>query len=186
MLMLCRTQGSDDIYLYNAKSYRPGTDPMTAMPDPTAPTLGFLLNDVARLLRKRFEQNAGASGLTRAQWQVLAYLSHAEGISQGGLADILEVEPITLARQVDRLEAADLVERRPHPSDRRIKRLYLRPAALPILGEMRAVGEATRAEALAGLSEEDRERLGELLSTMKNNLVQLCGTSCRQKELAHD
>ena len=78
-----------------------------------APPLGFLLHDVARLLRKRFEQNARGSGLTRSQWQVLAYLSKNEGINQAGLAELLDVEPITLGRIADRLEAMKLIERHP-------------------------------------------------------------------------
>src|SRR3979490_1703808 len=103
----------------------------TAM-EPNAPTLGFLLHDVARLLRRRFEQNARGSGLTRsqwqapahsahnegikrrrsrAQWQVLAYLANNEGINQSGLADLLESEPITLCRIVDRLQTLRLIER---------------------------------------------------------------------------
>src|SRR3981189_2401419 len=84
--------------------------------DANAPTLGFLLHDVARLLRKRFEQNARGSGLTRSQWQVLAYLAQNEGINQSGLADLLEIEPITLGRIVDKLQTLGLIEHHPHPS----------------------------------------------------------------------
>src|SRR5258708_25444872 len=82
-------------------------------------TLGFLLHNVARLLRRRFEQNARGSGLTRSQWQVLAYLANNEGINQSGLADLLEIEPITLGRIIDRLQTRGLIERHPDPSDRR-------------------------------------------------------------------
>src|SRR5258705_8371299 len=99
--------------------------------DENAPTLGFLLHEVARLLRKRFEQNARGSGLTRAQWHVLAYLAQNEGINQSGLADLLEIEPITLGRIVDKLQVLRLVERRPDPSDRRVWLLHLTPAARP-------------------------------------------------------
>src|SRR6202171_6720087 len=81
-----------------------------------APTLGFLLHEVARLLRRRFEQNARDSGLTRSQWQVLAYLANNEGINQSGLADLLEIEPITLCRIVDKLQALGVGERHPDPS----------------------------------------------------------------------
>src|SRR3977135_4525686 len=84
-----------------------------------APTLGFLLHEVARLLRRRFEQNARNSGLTRSQWQVLAYLAGNEGINQSGLADLLDIEPITLCRIVDKLQTPGLVARQPDPSDRR-------------------------------------------------------------------
>ena len=132
---------------------------------------GFLLHDVARLMRKRFEQNARGLGLTRSQCQVLAHLARQEGIPQSGLADILEVEPITLTRILDRLEAAGLVERRPHPTDRRIRRLYLTAAARPLLGDIFAIGAATRGEALDGVPEAERERLFEILATMKENLL---------------
>jgi DNA-binding MarR family transcriptional regulator len=133
--------------------------------------LGFLLHDVARLMRKRFEQKARGIGLTRSQCQVLAHLARNEGIVQGGLADILEVEPITLTRLLDRLEAMGLVERRPHPTDRRIRLLHLMPKAHPLLGDIFTVGAATRAEALEGVPEGDRDKLFAILSSMKTNLL---------------
>src|SRR5258706_11776494 len=102
-----------------------------------APTLGFLLHDVARLLRRRFEQNARGSGLTRSQWQVLAYLANNEGINQSGLADLLEIEPITLCRIVDRLQTLRLIERHPDPSDRRGLLLHPPPPAPPKLSPLR-------------------------------------------------
>lgn len=149
------------------------------------PTLGFIVHDVARLLRKRFEQRARGLGLTRAQWQVLAHLAQNEGIHQGGLADILEVEPITLGRIVDKLEASGLVERRPHATDRRIWLLHLLPAAHPVLATMRQIGEATRAEALAGVSEQDRERLVQVLTTMRGNLIGACSTPDEERKVSH-
>ena len=106
--------------------------------------LGFLLHDVARLMRKRFEQKARGLGLTRSQYSVLAHLARNEGIQQGGLAEILEVEPITLTRILDRLEEAELVERRAHPKDRRIRLLHLTRKAHPLLDEIFAIGAATR------------------------------------------
>lgn len=133
--------------------------------------LGFLLHDVARLMRKRFEQNARALGLTRSQCQVLAHLARNEGIQQSGLADILEVEPITLTRLLDRLEEAGLVERRAHATDRRIRQLYLTEKAHPLLADIFTIGAATRAEALAGVAEADRDQLFALLSRMKSNLL---------------
>ena len=133
--------------------------------------LGFLLHDVARLMRKRFEQNARGLGLTRSQCQVLAHLARNEGIQQSGLADILEVEPITLTRLLDRLEEGGLVERRAHPTDRRIRQLYLTDRAHPLLADIFTIGAATRGEALDGVAEEDRDRLFALLSSMKANLL---------------
>src|SRR6202023_1416142 len=87
--------------------------------------LGFLLHDVARLMRKRFEQNARGLKPPRSRAWVLAHRARHEGIQQGGLAEILEVEPITLTRILDRLEESELVERGLHPTDRRIRLLHL-------------------------------------------------------------
>ena len=133
--------------------------------------LGFLLHDVARLMRKRFEQNARQLRLTRSQCQVLAHLARQEGIAQSGLADILEVEPITLTRILDRLEGGGLVERRPHPTDRRIRQLYLTAEARPLLADIFAIGAATRGEALEGVPELEREFLIATLTSMKANLL---------------
>jgi MarR family transcriptional regulator, transcriptional regulator for hemolysin len=150
-----------------------------------APTLGFLLHDVARLLRKRFEQRAKCLGLTRSQWQTLAYLSNNEGIHQAGLAEILEIEPITLVRILDKLEERGLVERRRHPTDRRIWLLYLREETRPLLASIRVIGEATRAEALADIPAEDREHLVRTLTLMKTNLIDACQTPVEDKEKDH-
>jgi DNA-binding MarR family transcriptional regulator len=139
------------------------------------PTLGFLLHDVARLLRKRFEQRARGIGLTRSQWQVLAYLSLNEGIHQGGLAEILEIEAITLVRLLDKLEQRGLIERRRHATDRRIRLLHLTPQAHPLLEQMRELGDLTRGEALLGIPLPDQEQLLRLLSLMKTNLLDACG-----------
>jgi MarR family transcriptional regulator, transcriptional regulator for hemolysin len=133
--------------------------------------VGFLLHDVARLMRKRFEQNARGLGLTRSQWQVLAHLTRNEGIQQGTLAEILEVEPITLTRILDRLEESDLVERRLHPTDRRIRLLHLKPKAHPLLERIFAIGAITRAEAFERVTQEDRDRFFAILSTLKSNLL---------------
>ncbi len=137
-------------------------------------TLGFILHDVARFLRKRFEQHARGLGLTRSQWQVLAFLAPNEGIHQAGLADILEIEGITLVRILDKLEACGLVERRPHPSDRRIWTLYLTEKAHPLLIRMRELGDRTRGEALEGLPPETQALLMQSLIVMRKNLVAAC------------
>ncbi|MBP2300735.1 MarR family winged helix-turn-helix transcriptional regulator [Azospirillum picis] len=144
------------------------------MNTPSQAPLGFLLHDAARLLRKRFEQQARHLGLTRSQWQVLAYLSSNEGIHQGGLAELLDIEPITLVRLLDKLEAIGLIERRPHPTDRRVRLLHLTDKARPLLGSARKLGDATRAEALQGVSAADRETLVRVLGLIKCNLVEAC------------
>jgi DNA-binding MarR family transcriptional regulator len=154
--------------------------------DVNAPTLGFLLHDVARLLRKRFEQNARGSGLTRSQWQVLAYLAQNEGINQSGLADLLEIEPITLGRILDKLQMLTLIERHPHPSDRRVWLLHLTPAARSKLTQLRRLGEVTRGEALTGVSEADTERLSKTLQALKTNLMLACDApAAGQKKVSH-
>jgi MarR family transcriptional regulator, transcriptional regulator for hemolysin len=142
--------------------------------EPNAPTLGFLLHDVARLLRRRFEQNASGCGLTRSQWQVLACLANNEGINQSGLADLLEIEPITLGRIVDKLQTLRLIERHSDPSDRRVWLLHLTPAARPKLPQLRRLGEVTRGEALAGVPEADTECLLKTLQALKENLTDAC------------
>ncbi len=151
----------------------------------TTPTIGFLLHDVARLLRKRFEQRAKGLGLTRSQWQTLAYLSNNEGIHQAGLADILEIEPITLVRILDKLAERGLIERRQHPTDRRIWLLYMRDEARPLLVEMRKIGDAARSDALTGVSADDNDRLYQTLTLMKSNLVQACRPPAGDKETNH-
>jgi MarR family transcriptional regulator, transcriptional regulator for hemolysin len=140
----------------------------------SSPTLVFVLHGVARLLKKRFEQHARGSGLTRSQWQVLAYLARNKGISQSGLAALLEVEPITLTRIADKLEAMGLIARQPHPTDRRVRLLYLTSAAYPKLTQVRRLGDITCGEALAGIFEADRARLLEMLQAMRENLIQAC------------
>ena len=157
--------------------------------DPNSPTLGFVIHDVARLLRKRFEQLSRDSGLTRSQWQVLAYLERNEGIHQSGLAELLEVEPITLGRLVDKLQEYGLVERQPHPSDRRIWLLRLTARAKPKLAELRLLGDETRSEALFGIAEADREHLLKTLTTLKANLTSACSSPSpqpvAQKRVSH-
>jgi MarR family transcriptional regulator, transcriptional regulator for hemolysin len=147
--------------------------------------LGFLLHDVARLMRKRFEKHARGLGLTRSQWQALAYLSRNEGISQIGLADLLDVEPITLSRIIDRLVETGLVERIPHATDRRVWCLRLTDAARPKLEQVRELGETTRSETLAGVSELDRARLIRTLAAMRSNLSIACEMPVADKKVNH-
>ena len=136
---------------------------------------GFLLHDIARLLRKRFDQGAAALGLSRAQWQVLAHLHRHEGINQSGLADILEIKGVTLGRLVDRLEADGWVERRADASDRRARRLYTTAKVAPVLDGMWALGERKREEALAGLDDADRRALIDTLLKIRANLSERGG-----------
>ena len=134
-------------------------------------SFGFLLYDAARLLRRDFDRRARSLGLTRAQWSVLAHLKRNEGSKQAAVADTLELEPITLVRLLDRLEAAGWVERRPDPGDRRARQLYLTEKARPVLDQLMALAAETRAVALAGFSEPEREILIEALIKVRANLT---------------
>ncbi len=133
-------------------------------------SFGYVLFDAARLLSKRFDQRARSLGLTRAQCQLLARLAQHEGINQARLADLLELEPISLARLIDRMEQAGWIERRPDPTDRRAWLLYMSDKARPLFDRIIEVGYETRTDALAGMSAEDRERLLDLLLQVRRNL----------------
>ena len=133
--------------------------------------VGFTLHDVARLYRRRFERNARESGLTRAQWHVVALLIVKDGVGQSVLADQMDIEPITLARVVDKLEAMAMVERRSAPKDKRVRLLYLTPAAHSKAAELRALAEQTREEAFSGISQTDRDQLMHTLKRLRSNLT---------------
>jgi MarR family transcriptional regulator for hemolysin len=133
-------------------------------------SVGFLLADVSRMLRRNFDHRVHDLGLTQAQWRAIAQLSREQGLKQVVLAERLEVKPITLARLIDRLEAAGWVKRRPDPLDRRATRLYLTPKSQPILSDLYERAAETLEEALDGVSPAHRRQLVSILSKMKNNL----------------
>jgi MarR family transcriptional regulator for hemolysin len=132
---------------------------------------GFLLHDVARLLRGNFNRRVQVLGLTQAQCRVILHLSRNEGIQQVALADILEVQPITLARLLDKLQAAGLVERRRDPSDRRAFCLSLTASAHPLLEQIWSLAADTRAAAISGVGEAQLAQFFATLRTMKENLL---------------
>ena len=121
----------------------------------------------------RFDARAEELGLTRAQWRVLAQLRRREGINQSALAELLEIEPITLVRHIDRLVAKELVERRPDPKDRRAWKLHLKAEVQPVLDRLRQLSEQTRNDALVGIPDAQREQLIDNLLRMKDNLAAL-------------
>ncbi len=134
-------------------------------------SFGFLVHDVARLFGRRFNQRALLFlGLTRAQCKVLGYLARNEGINQAGLADLLEIKPMTLVRQIDRMEEDGWIERRPQPGDRRARRLVLTDKARPILACILDLSNEVRAESFAGLSQEEGRHLIDLLRRVHANL----------------
>ncbi|HJW55908.1 MAG TPA: MarR family transcriptional regulator [Burkholderiaceae bacterium] len=134
-------------------------------------SLGFLLADLSRLMRRAFEQRLQGSSLTLAQGRALVYLSRREGIRQGELAGLLEVQPITLARLVDQLAEAGLVERRPDLADRRAYRLHLTAAAAPHLSAIAQVAETIRTDALRDMTEQQINALFSALHTIHSNLT---------------
>jgi len=133
--------------------------------------LMILLHDVARLLRTRSDQRARMRGMTRAQWVILARLARQPGISQNEMANLCDVEPITIGRLIDRLEAHGLVERRADPKDRRVRRLHLLPAAEPILEEITEYREMLNEEIVEGLDERARTKLTDTLVFIKSKLT---------------
>ncbi|MBK5264440.1 MAG: MarR family transcriptional regulator [Alphaproteobacteria bacterium] len=133
--------------------------------------LGYMLSDIARLVRRRFDERSRDLGVTSSQWRVLIYVNRSPGINQGALAELLEVEPITTCRMVDRLEQAGLIERRRDPNDRRAWRLFLTTAAMPLLDGLKTCGAHLTEMALAGLTKSDQENLYYMLGIVRHNLI---------------
>jgi MarR family transcriptional regulator for hemolysin len=141
------------------------------MPTALDRDLLFLLSDVGRLVRIHADRRARDDGMTRAQWVILARLARQSGLNQKELADLLEVEPITVARLIDRLQARGLVERRPDPTDRRVWRLSLTEAATPILARVEAYRAELHDTVTAGLDRDEVHHLVEALIAMKSQLL---------------
>jgi len=134
---------------------------------------GFLLNDVARLLRTAYDRRIKALGLTRSQWWVLTHLFRGDGVSQTELAETLEIEKPTLGRLLDRLEAKGWVRRDHDARDRRVWRVHLTEEVEPALRTMRAIAAELRRDALAGMNAAERERFVDTLLAIKSNLQRL-------------
>lgn|ERR1700761_2698066 len=132
----------------------------------------FILNDVARMLRTYADHKAAQFGITRAQWVVLVRLDRSEGLKQSELAEVLDLQPISLTRLLDRLCECGLIERRPDPVDRRAKRLFLKPAARPLLDKLGDLGEELMTTALNGVERDSIERMVAQLGIVKENLRQ--------------
>ncbi|HTV94361.1 MAG TPA: MarR family transcriptional regulator [Steroidobacteraceae bacterium] len=134
---------------------------------------GFLLKDVTRLYAQRFELHAAALGLTLAQCKALTRLADCEGVSQARLAELTDLEPMTLVRILDRMEAEGWLERRGDPHDRRVRCLYLTSKTKPLLEDIRRLIDLTWGEAFAGISRRQSELLMELLDEIRGNLIAL-------------
>lgn len=132
---------------------------------------GFVIHDVARLLRWTFDRQSQDLGLTRAQWSVLAHLYRRDGIQQKDLALLLDIKPITLARQLDRLEANAWVKRRNDPNDRRAKLIFLTPKAKPMIRKLSNVGHEVSKLALRGITVKDEDAFIGTLLRIRENLT---------------
>jgi MarR family transcriptional regulator for hemolysin len=130
----------------------------------------FLVLDVARAMRTYIDQRAREHGMTRAQWGVLARLERHEGMTQAEMAEALEIQPISLVRLIDRLCLHGLLERRPHPSDRRANRLFLTDKGRARLAQLVPVGRAVAGEVLANLDEPEVADLLQKLLLIRDNI----------------
>jgi MarR family transcriptional regulator, transcriptional regulator for hemolysin len=146
--------------------------------------LGFLLKDASRRYSRRFEERAQALSLTLAQCRALLYLETNQGVSQKRLSELTELDPMTLVRILDRMEADGWVQRRFDPADRRAHTLWLTPRAKPILDHIAQLIAETRAEALQGLSSEERSKLLELLERLHTNLSSLAPIAAEKPQSA--
>jgi len=132
-------------------------------------TLPFELGETAHALRKAFDRRAVGLGVTRAQWKVLFRLTRQPGMRQIELADMLDVEPITLSRIIDRLEESGHVKRVPDPADRRAWRLHVTEQAQPLIAKLQGVGAELAADAFAGIDPKDIEIVKQVLARVREN-----------------
>lgn len=139
-------------------------------PMPSRREIAFTIMDVARMLKTYADQRARQFGISRAQWAVLVRIERAEGLKQTELAEILDLQPISLSRLLDRLADNGLIERRSDPNDRRANRLYLSPAARPLIAQLARLGAEMMETVLEGLDERAQARLLRDLVAIKNNL----------------
>ena len=130
----------------------------------------FHVSETARALRRAFDRQAASLGATGAQWRVLVRLGRQDGLRQVALADLLDVEPITMCRMIDRLEESGLVERRRDETDRRAWLIHLAPKAAQLLEQLRALGDDFLGDALAGISAAEQEAALAVLARVRDNL----------------
>lgn len=142
----------------------------------------FTIMDVARLLKTYADQRARQFGISRAQWAVLVRIDRHEGLKQTELADLLDLQPITLTRLLDRLADSGLIERRADPNDRRANRLYLMPAAKPLLDQLADLGTDMMETVLDGVSTNAVERMLKELGAVKGNLRSAIARNTNQQQ----
>ncbi|RVU35913.1 MarR family transcriptional regulator [Hwanghaeella grinnelliae] len=134
---------------------------------------GFLLHDVARLMRAEFDRRSRALQLTRSQWWVLNFVYAYEGATQTELADQCEVERATMGRLLDKLEEKGWVRRESDSQDRRIRRVYLTGEVLDLMVTLRGIGASVRESAMAGIDRAEQDRFVDTLLKIKGNMLAL-------------
>jgi DNA-binding MarR family transcriptional regulator len=139
--------------------------------------LPFEIGETAHALRRSFDRRAAVLGVTRAQWKVLFRLSRSPGMRQVQLADLLDIEPITLSRIIDRLAAAGLVQRVPDPADRRAWLPQLTEKARPLITELRSLGKELVEEAFSGIDKSQLEQMSRVLATVRQNVGRVPATA---------
>lgn len=142
----------------------------------------FALADLQRSVRAYADQRASRHGITRSQWAVLVKIHREEGLQQAELAKLLDIQPITLTRLVDRLCAAGFVERRADENDRRANRLYLLPAARPLMVKLRTLRDEINHTALAHMTSEEADHFVAQLETIKANVRAAHKSGCTSKK----
>ena len=151
-------------------------------PLPAKREIAFTIMDVARMLKTYADQRARQFGISRAQWAVLIRIERSEGLKQSELAELLDLQPISLTRLLDRLADNGLIERRADPNDRRANRLYLKPAAKPLLGRLSELGADMMETVLEGLDAKSIDRMLKELGTLKDNLRRAISANAHPQE----
>ena len=151
---------------------------------PVTREMAVTIMDVARMLRTYADQRARQFGISRAQWVVLIRLDRSEGLKQSELAEILDLTPISLTRLLDRLAENGLIERRADPNDRRANRLYLTPAARPLIEQLTKLGNEIMEIVLDGFDAKANERLLRDLTHIKDNLRAVIGRNANEQQSA--
>lgn len=146
--------------------------------------IGFLIGDISRLIRRTFDERAKEIGVTRPQWRALTWLKRHEGINQSALAEMLELDAMTLCRMVDRLQDAELVERRRDPADRRAWLLFLTTKGIALSDQLEPIGEQLLKEALTDMPDKDQGQLLALLELFRSNLQSIDEADADRKRTA--
>lgn len=147
--------------------------------------IGFIIGDISRLIRRTFDKRAKSIGVTRPQWRVLTWLQRHEGLNQSALAERLEVDAMTLCRMVDRLQAAELVERRADADDRRAWKLFLTAKGRTLTQQLEPIGEDLLEKALTGLAGDERAQLLHLLERIQGNMQAIDSSDSQGKRTAN-